>query len=164
MSDCLRRASALESPHQYRPTRIKGRPRDPSDGWPSKSPGWNTLQIGNFTHVYGNVNIEGGRPAEVGSSTAEVPDRSVIGDGCWINHGTTMHRTQIGGGGAVGLNACCDYNTRIGKGAILVNASATHVDQVIPESSFAEGVPAVIKKRNITDDGRRDHFGLLPAG
>ena len=123
-----------------------------------------TNRIGNYTHIYDNVNIEGGRPAKVGSSTAEVPDRSIIGDGCWINHGATMHGTRIADGGAVGLNACCDYNTRIGKGAILANGSATHIDQVIPENSFAEGVPAVVKKADITDDDRRDYFGLLPAG
>jgi len=52
-------------------------------------------RIGNFTHVYDNVCIEGGRPAKVGSSTAEAPDHSIIGDYCWVNHGATMHGTQI---------------------------------------------------------------------
>ncbi len=122
-----------------------------------------TNTIGNYTHVYDNVNIEGGRPAKVGGSRAEVPDTSIIGDGCWINHGATMHGTQVADGAAIGLNACCDYNTRLGKGAILANGSATHVDQVIPENSFAEGVPAVIKKQNITDQDRLDYFGVLPS-
>lgn len=122
-----------------------------------------TNTIGNYTHIYDNVCIEGGRPAKVGSSRAEVPDQSIIGDGCWVNHGATMHGTQIGDGGAVGLNACCDYNTHIGKGAILANGSATHVDQIIPENSFAEGVPAVVKKENITDQDRSNYFGLLTA-
>jgi carbonic anhydrase/acetyltransferase-like protein (isoleucine patch superfamily) len=123
-----------------------------------------TNTIGNYTHIYDNVNIEGGRPAQVGSSRALVPDRSIIGDGCWINHGATMHGTQIGDGGAVGLNACCDYNTRIGKGAVLANGSATHVDQVIGDNCFAEGVPAVIKKENITEEDRLNYFGVLPSG
>ena len=123
-----------------------------------------TNKIGNYTHIYDNVNIEGGRPAKVGSSKAQVPDRSIIGDGCWINHGATMHGTQIGDGGAVGLNACCDYNTRIGNGAILANGSATHIDQVIPDNCFAEGVPAVVKKDNITEEDRLDYFGVLPSG
>jgi len=57
-----------------------------------------TNKIGNYTHIYDNVNIEGGRPAKVGSSRAQVPDRSIIGDGCWINHGATMHGTQVGDG------------------------------------------------------------------
>ena len=122
-----------------------------------------TNTIGNYTHIYDNVNIEGGRPAKVGGSRAEVPDKSIIGDGCWINHGATMHGTQVGDGAAVGLNACCDYNTRLGKGAVLANGSATHVDQVIPEDSFAEGVPAVVKKQNITDQDRLDYFGVLPS-
>ena len=123
-----------------------------------------TNTIGNYTHIYDNVNIEGGRPAKVGSSRAQVPDQSIIGDGCWINHGATMHGTQVGDGGAIGLNACCDYNTRIGKGAVLANGSATHVDQVIPDNCFAEGVPAVVKKENITDEDRLDYFGVLPSG
>ena len=38
-------------------------------------------RIGNYVHIYDNVCIEGGRPALVGSSTAEVPDQSIIGDG-----------------------------------------------------------------------------------
>lgn len=123
-----------------------------------------TNKIGNYTHIYDNVNIEGGRPAKVGSSAAQVPDKSIIGDGCWINHGATMHGTQVGDGGALGLNACCDYNTRVGKGAIVANGSATRVDQVIPDNSFAEGVPAVIKKRDITEADRLDYFGVLPSG
>jgi len=122
-----------------------------------------TNVIGNYTHIYDNVNIEGGRPAKVGGSKAEAPDRSIIGDGCWINHGATMHGTQIADGGAVGINGACDYNTRIGKGAILANGSATRVDQVIPDNSFAEGVPAVVKKRNLTDQDRQDYFGVLPS-
>jgi len=119
--------------------------------------------IGNYTHIYDSVCIEGGRPAQVGSSMAEVPDRSIIGDECWINHGATMHGTQVGDRGAIGLNACCDYNTRIGKGAILANGSATHVDQAIPKDSFAQGVPAQVVKEGITDDDRRAYFGLVPA-
>ena len=119
--------------------------------------------IGNYTHIYDSVCIEGGRPAKVGSSTAEEPDRSTIGDDCWINHGATMHGTQLGDGAAIGLNVCCDYNTRVGRGAVLANGSATRVDQVIPGGCFAEGVPAEITKERITDDDRLAYFGLLPA-
>ena len=54
-----------------------------------------TNTIGNYVHIYDNVCIEGGRPAKIGSSTAEVPDKSIIGDHCWINHGATMHGTQM---------------------------------------------------------------------
>ena len=120
-------------------------------------------RIGNFTHVYDNVCIEGGRPAKVGSSTADVPDRSIIGDYCWVNHGATMHGTQLADGAAVGLNACCDYNTRLGRGAVLANGSATRHGQVIPENSFAEGVPAVVKREKITHKDRQAYFGLIPA-
>jgi carbonic anhydrase/acetyltransferase-like protein (isoleucine patch superfamily) len=120
-------------------------------------------RIGNYVHIYDSVCIEGGRPAQVGSSMAQVPDQSIIGDDCWVNHGATMHGTQLGDGAAVGLNACCDYNTRLGKGAVLANGSATHHDQVIPENGFAEGVPAKVVKEKITDEDRKAYFGLIPA-
>ncbi|MBN1400637.1 MAG: hypothetical protein JXA74_07355 [Anaerolineae bacterium] len=122
-----------------------------------------TNTIGNYTHIYDSVCIEGGRPALSGSSTAAVPDRSIIGDECWVNHGATMHGTQIGDRGAVGLNACCDYNTRIGEGAVLANGSATHIDQIIPDGAFAQGVPAQVVQEQITDGDRRAYFGLVPA-
>jgi carbonic anhydrase/acetyltransferase-like protein (isoleucine patch superfamily) len=121
-----------------------------------------TNTIGNYTHIYDSVCIEGGRPAQVGSSRASVPDRSVIGDGCWVNHGATMHGTQLADGAAVGLNACCDYSTRLGEGAVLANGSATHVEQEIPANCFAEGVPAHVTREGITDEDRTAYFGLVP--
>lgn len=122
-----------------------------------------TNAIGNYVHIYDNVCIEGGRPAKTASTTNEEPDRSVIGNYCWINHGATMHGTQMADRSAVGLNACCDYNTRLGEGAVLANGSATHTNQAIPANSFAEGVPAVMKKENIADEDRKAYFGLIPA-
>lgn len=121
------------------------------------------VKIGNYTHVYDNVCIEGGRPANMGSTTNETPDRAIIGNYCWINHGATMHGTQMADRSAVNLNACCDYNTRLEEGAVLANGSATHINQVIPAHSFAEGVPARVKKDNIIDKDRQGYFGLIPA-
>jgi carbonic anhydrase/acetyltransferase-like protein (isoleucine patch superfamily) len=119
--------------------------------------------VGNYTHIYDNVNIEGGRPARpTGGSLAEVADQAIIGDHCWINHGAIMHGTQIDDGGAVGINAACDYNTRIGKNAVLANGSATTVNQVIPDGSFALGVPAVVKRRGLTESQRAEYFGVSP--
>jgi UDP-N-acetylglucosamine acyltransferase len=121
------------------------------------------VTIGNYTHIYDSVCIEGGRPAGRGGSLAEEPDRAIIGDECWINHGATMHGTQIANRGAVALNACCDYNTRIGEGAIVGNGSATNVGQVIPANTLAEGVPAKVTRENLTDEDRQRYFGVLPA-
>jgi predicted DNA-binding protein with PD1-like motif len=120
-------------------------------------------RIGSFTHIYDNVNIEGGRPAKTGSTTAEVPDESIIGDMCWVNHGATMHGTQLADRAAMGLNACCDYDTRLGEGAVLANGAATHHGPRIPANAFADGVPARVVKENITDKDRSEYFGLVPA-
>ena len=120
------------------------------------------VSIGNYTHIYDNVCIEGGRPANLWSTTNEEPDQAIIGDYCWVNHGATMHGTRMADRSAVNLNACCDYNTRLGEGAVLANGSATQVDQVIPANCFAEGVPAIVTKENITDNDREDYFGLVP--
>ena len=120
------------------------------------------VRIGNYTHVYDNVCIEGGRPAKLWSSEAEEPDQAIIGDYCWVNHGATMHGTRMANRSAVNLNTACDYNTRLGEGAVLANGSATHINQVIPANCFAQGVPAVVMKENITDKDRAEYFGVIP--
>jgi hypothetical protein len=63
----------------------------------------------------------------------------------------------------VGLNTACDYNTRIGKGAVLANGSATRVGMEVCDNCFAEGVPAVIKRKNLTEKQRAEYFGVSPA-
>lgn len=121
------------------------------------------VKIGAYTHIYDNVNIEGGRPQKpLGGSLADIADQAIIGDHCWINHGAIMHGTQIGDGGAVGLNTACDYNTRIGKGGVLANGSATRVNMEICENCFFEGVPAVLKKKGLTESARAEYFGVSP--
>ena len=117
--------------------------------------------IGSYVQIYDNACIEGGRGSGVG--TAEERDRSIIADGAWINHGATMHGCQIAEGAIIGLNVALDYNTRVGKGAIVTNGSACPVDTVIPDNCIAVGVPAKIVKRNITDEDRIRVMGLLPS-
>ena len=120
------------------------------------------VKIGNYTHIYDNVCIEGGRPAKLWSTMNDERDQAMIGDYCWVNHGATMHGTQMADRSAVNLNTACDYNTRLGEGAVLANGSATHINQVIPANCFAEGVPAVVIKETITDRDREEYFGLIP--
>jgi len=119
-----------------------------------------THQIGNFTHIYDNVCMEGGRPAGVGGAQTTKPDRSIIGDNCWINHGATMHGARMADRAAVGLNASLDYNTRLGEDSIVTNGSATCANQVVPPNTMVGGVPAVIIKENITADDRTAYFGV----
>jgi len=122
-----------------------------------------TVRIGNYTHIYDNVNIEGGRPAApTGGSLAKIADQAIIGDHCWFNHGAIMLGTQIADGGAVGLNATCDYNTHIGRNAVLANGSATRVNMEICDSCFFEGVPAVLKRKGLTEKDRAEYFGVSP--
>ena len=64
---------------------------------------------------------------------------------------------------AVGLNACCDYDTHLAAGAVLANGSATRQGQRIPADCIAQGVPAEVVKENITDEDRAALFGLIPS-
>jgi len=118
-----------------------------------------TNTIGSYVNIYDLVNIEGGRPKGYHDSD----DRSVIGDYGWVNHGATMHGSQVGRRAAVGINAALDYNTILGEGAILVNGSATTVNTTIPANSIAQGVPAQVVKENITDEDRIKLMGLVSS-
>jgi len=114
--------------------------------------------VGSYVNIYDLVNIEGGRPKGYHGSD----DRSVISDYGWVNHGATMHGSQVGRGAAVGINAALDYNTIIGEGAVLVNGSSTTVNTTIPANAVAQGVPARVVKENITDEDRIRIMGLVP--
>jgi carbonic anhydrase/acetyltransferase-like protein (isoleucine patch superfamily) len=118
-----------------------------------------TNSIGSYVNIYDLVNIEGGRPKGYHDSD----DRSVIGDCGWVNHGATMHGSQLGMGAAVGINAALDYSTVLGDGAILANGSATTVNTTIPPNAIAQGVPARVVKENITDEDRIALMGLVPS-
>jgi carbonic anhydrase/acetyltransferase-like protein (isoleucine patch superfamily) len=118
--------------------------------------------IGNYVHIYDLVNIEGGRPGPWGGNTCKEADKSIIGDYCWINHGAIMHGSQMGEGAVLDLNACLDYNCRIGKGAIVANGSAVRFNSEIPDNCLAEGIPATVVKTDITDEDRKQLMGLVP--
>jgi carbonic anhydrase/acetyltransferase-like protein (isoleucine patch superfamily) len=122
------------------------------------------INIGSNVHIFDQVNIESGRPGNyLGSSSVMIPDKAIISDGCIIGHGTIMHGTQLGSGTVIGMRCACDYNTRIGKGVIMANGSATNIDQIIPDNCFVEGVPAVITKEVINNQDRKEWFGLVPS-
>ena len=117
-----------------------------------------TVTIGDYVQIYDCVCIEGGRAPNRGTSGPG--DRTILKRGAWINHGASLHGSQIGEYAAVGLNACLDYNCRIGDGAIVMNGSACRVNTVVPANCVAEGVPAKIVRENITDDDRLELIGL----
>lgn len=117
-----------------------------------------TVKIGKYVQIYDSVNIEGGRAP--GRGTCKDGDKAIIKDYAWINHGATMHGTQVGEYAVVGVNACCDYNCLIGDGAIVMNGSACRVDTILPANSVYEGVPAKLIRENITDDDRLELIGL----
>ena len=118
------------------------------------------ISIGDYVQIFDQVCIEGGRGPGVG--TADQRDQSVIQDGAWINHGASMHGCQIGAHAAIGLNAALDYNCQIGDGAIVMNGTACRINTVVPPNCVAEGVPAQITERDITDEDRLRLLGLNP--
>lgn len=117
-----------------------------------------TVQIGDYVQIYDCVCIEGGRAA--GRGTCKDGDKAIIKDHAWVNHGATMHGSQIGEYAAIGLNACLDYNCRIGDGALVMNGSACRVDTVVPANCAVEGVPAKVIRESITDEDRLELIGL----
>jgi len=122
------------------------------------------VTIGNEVMICEQVNIETGRPGDyMGGATSDIPDKTIIGDGCIIGPGTAMHGPQFGENCYVGIRCAFDYNTRIGKGCILANGTATNVSQIISDNSNVEGVPSIITKRNINDYDRKSILGFIPG-
>ncbi|MGH2352745.1 MAG: gamma carbonic anhydrase family protein [Chloroflexota bacterium] len=120
------------------------------------------IDIGNYVQIFDQCCIEGGRGPGVGTVESGSRDRSIIKDGAWINHGASMHGCQLGEHAAIGLNAALDYNCRLGNGAIVMNGSACRINTEVPDNCVAEGVPAQIVERDITDEDRLRLLGLNP--
>jgi len=122
-----------------------------------------TNTIGNYVHIYDLVCIEGGRPGgHLGGVTSQEPDRSIIGDYVWINHGATMHGSQLAEGAVLDLNACLDYNCRLGRDVLVANGTALRANTVVPDCCLVQGVPGHVVKEGLTDEDRRQIMGLVP--
>ena len=48
------------------------------------------------------------------------------------------------------------------ENAVLADGSATRVDMVICDGCFFEGVPAVMKRKDLTEEDRAKYFGVSP--
>ena len=77
-----------------------------------------------------------------------------------LARGPVRHRRVSAG--FLDLNACLDYDCRIGKGAIVTCGSACRMGMVVPDNCIAEGVPARVVREQITDKDRRELMGLVP--
>jgi carbonic anhydrase/acetyltransferase-like protein (isoleucine patch superfamily) len=111
------------------------------------------MKIGSHVSIFDNVNIESGRGWHW-------QDEACIEDWCWINHGAVMHGAAIREGAVVGMGATLNYNTKVGRGAIVGDGSAVPVGMVVPDGALAQGVPAQIVQRDLTDEDRVRIMGL----
>src|ERR1039457_6279202 len=66
-------------------------------------------------------------------------------------------------GSAVGNGAVADFNTHLEKGAVLAHGGVTLHDTVIPAGALAEGLPAQVTQKTVTDGDRQKIFGLIPS-
>jgi carbonic anhydrase/acetyltransferase-like protein (isoleucine patch superfamily) len=121
------------------------------------------LVIGNYVRIdYGAV-VVSGRPAVPTMTANQAPDTLSIGNDCWIGMNATVRGAQMEDGSAVGNDAVADFNTCLGKGAVLAHGAVAPYDMVIPAGALAEGNPAKITKNGLTDADRQRIFGLIPA-
>ncbi len=120
-----------------------------------------TILVGDYAQIYDCVCIEGGRGGPflkwMSSGDDEV---TVLKEGAWVNHGASLHGSEVGAYAAIGLNACLNYGCRIGDDAIVADGSACPLDMVVPANCVAEGVPARVVRRDITDRDRIEILGL----
>jgi carbonic anhydrase/acetyltransferase-like protein (isoleucine patch superfamily) len=120
-----------------------------------------TIEVGDYSQIYDCVCIEGGRGGPFRKWMASDQDeKTVLGEGAWVNHGASLHGAEVGAYAAIGLNASLNYGCRIGDDAVVTDGSACPLDMVVPANCVAEGVPAEIVRRDISDRDRIEILGL----
>ena len=111
------------------------------------------LTIGNYVRIDYGARVLDGRPA----------DETYIRDNCWVGMNATVRGSRMEEGSAVGNGAVADFNTHLEKGAVLAHGGITLHDTVIPAGALAEGLPAQVTQKTVTDSDRQRIFGLIPS-
>jgi carbonic anhydrase/acetyltransferase-like protein (isoleucine patch superfamily) len=121
------------------------------------------LTIGNYVKIDYGSRIVAGRPAAPGITANTAADQMYIRDNCWVGMNATLRGARMEEGSAVGMRAVADFNAHLGPGAVLAPGAVTMLDMVIPAESLADGYPATITQRGITDRDRQRIFGVIPS-
>lgn len=121
------------------------------------------LTIGNYVRIDYGSRIVSGREAIPGITANTVADVSYIGDNCWIGGNATVRGSRLENGSVVGMRAVADFNTHLESGAVLAPGAVSLINMVIPANCLAEGIPAELTKRNISDNDRHKIFGVIPV-
>ena len=121
------------------------------------------LTIGDYVRIDYGAKIVDGRPAVAGITANSVPDQLYIRDNCWVGINATVRGARLEEGSVVGNDAVADFNTHLGKGAVLAHGAVTLYDMAIPSGALAEGNPAKITKSAASDADRQRIFGLIPS-
>jgi carbonic anhydrase/acetyltransferase-like protein (isoleucine patch superfamily) len=121
------------------------------------------LAIGNYVRIDYGSRIVAGRPAAPGITANTVADQTCIKDNCWVGMNATLRGARMEEGSVVGMRAVAEYNTHLERGALLGPGAVTLCDMVIPADSLAEGLPAKVTRKTITDKDRRTIFGVIPS-
>jgi carbonic anhydrase/acetyltransferase-like protein (isoleucine patch superfamily) len=123
----------------------------------------NKLTIGNYVRIDYGSRIVGGRIVAPGITANSVEDETYIKDNCWVGMNATVRGSRMEEGSAIGMRAVADFNTHLEKGALLAPGAVTIPDMVIPSNGLAEGIPATITKKSITDNDRKKIMGVIPS-
>jgi carbonic anhydrase/acetyltransferase-like protein (isoleucine patch superfamily) len=92
--------------------------------------------IGKYTAVEDNVVIHCGAP----------PDADIIiGDMVHIGHGAVINCRKIGNNVLIGMNSTILHQVEIGNMCIIGAGCLVSQGMIVPDNSFAAGIPAVIK-------------------
>jgi len=121
------------------------------------------LTIGNYVKIDYGSRVVAGRPAAPGITANTVADQAYIRDNCWVGMNATLRGARMEEGSAVGMRAVADFNAHLERGAVLAPGAVTMHGMVIPANGLAEGLPAAVTRKAITDGDRQKILGVIPS-
>lgn len=121
------------------------------------------LTIGNYVRIDYGSRVVAGRPAVPEITVNTESDQTYIKDNCWVGMNATVRGVRMEQGSVVGMRAVADFGTQLERGAALAPGAVTMHDTVIPADSLAEGSPAKVTRKAITDRDRQAIFGVIPS-
>ena len=119
--------------------------------------------IGNYVRIDYGARVLAGRPAVPGVGTNGAADEAYVRDDCCIGVNATVRGSRMEDGSAVGSGGVADFNTHLGKGAVLAPGAISAHDMEIPANALVEGNPGEITSRAVNHRDLQRIFGVIPA-
>jgi len=121
------------------------------------------VSVGKKTNILSHTVIDASCGYNADIKMAGTLETITIGNNCFIDQGAVIRGSCLENNVMMGQISGCDFGSFIQENAAVASGSIVDRDTVVGKSVFVEGLPAIIKRCNITEENKVEYFGFSPS-